>query len=48
MSEILFAAEVAFCSLNRSMAEEELNLLDLAAVCVAQLRTSSTVMPHAA
>jgi hypothetical protein len=38
MPEILFAAEVAFCSLNRSMAEQELNLLDLTAVRVAQLR----------
>ena len=38
MAEILFAAELAFSSLNRGVAQQELNLLDLAAVCVAQLR----------
>jgi hypothetical protein len=32
---------ITFRSLHRGMAEQELNLLDLAAVCVAQLRTSS-------
>jgi hypothetical protein len=27
MSEILFAAEIAFCGLNRCVAQQELNLL---------------------
>jgi hypothetical protein len=38
MSQILFAPEVAFRSLNGSVAQQELNLLDLAAVRVAQFR----------
>jgi hypothetical protein len=38
--EILLTAEVAFRGLNRCMPQQELNLLDLAAVAVAQLRTS--------
>src|SRR5215472_15530765 len=40
MSEILFAAEIAFCGLDRCMSEQELNLLKLTATVVAQLRTS--------
>ena len=31
MSEILFAAEIAFCRLNRCVAQQELNLLKFAA-----------------
>src|SRR5215469_10667552 len=42
MSEILFAAEIAFCRLNRSMSQQELNLLDLATTAVTQLRTRSS------
>jgi hypothetical protein len=38
MSQILFAAEIAFRSLDRCMPEQELNLLQLAAAIVAQLR----------
>jgi hypothetical protein len=41
MSEILFAAEIAFRRLNRCMAQQELNLLQLATARVAQLRTGS-------
>ena len=41
MSEILFAAEIAFCRLDRGMPQQELNLLQLAATRVAQLRTGS-------
>ena len=41
MSEILFAAEIAFRRLDRCMAQQELNLLQLAAARVAQLRTGS-------
>ena len=37
MPEILLTPEVAFRGLNRGMAQQELNLLDLAAVAVAQL-----------
>jgi hypothetical protein len=33
--EILFAAEIAFCSLYRRMTQQELNLLQLAAAGVA-------------
>jgi hypothetical protein len=36
MSEILFATEVAFGRLYRRMSQEELNLLKLAAVTVAE------------
>jgi len=41
MSEILLAAEIAFGCLHRCMAQQELNLLQLAAARVAQLRTGS-------
>ncbi len=42
MSEILFAAEIAFCRLNRGMPQQELDLLQLATVRVAELRTGPT------
>ena len=38
MPQILFAAEIAFCCLNRCMAQQELNLLQLTAAIVAKLR----------
>ncbi len=38
VTEVLLAAEVALCGLNRSVAKQELNLLDLTAVRMAQLR----------
>jgi len=41
MPEILFAAEIAFRRLDRCMPQQELNLLQLAAIAVAQLRTGS-------
>jgi len=41
MSEILFAAEIAFRRLHGYMPQQELNLLQLSAVRVAQLRTGS-------
>ena len=41
MSEILFAAEIAFRRLDRCMPQQELNLLQLATAAVAQLRTGS-------
>src|SRR5258705_1781588 len=41
MSEILFAAEIAFRRLHGHMPQQELNLLKLSAVRVAQLRTGS-------
>ena len=41
MSEILFAAEIAFRRLHGYMPQQELNLLKLSAVRVAQLRTGS-------
>jgi hypothetical protein len=41
MSEILFAAEIAFRRLHGYMTQQELNLLKLSAVRVAQLRTGS-------
>jgi len=41
MAEILLAAEVAFRGLDRCMPEQELNLLQLTATVVAQLRTGS-------
>src|SRR5579859_2820708 len=41
MSEILLAAEIAFGCLHRCMAQQELNLLQLATARVAQLRTGS-------
>ena len=42
MSEILFAAEIAFRRLHGYMPQQELNLLQLSAVRVAQLRTGSS------
>ena len=48
MSEILFATEIAFRCLDGCMPQQELNLLQLATVTVAQLRTGSPLMPHAA
>jgi hypothetical protein len=48
MTEILFAAEIAFRRLHRCMPQQELNLLQLATARVAQLRTGPTLMPHAA
>jgi hypothetical protein len=39
MSQILFAAEIAFRRLDGCMAQQELNLLQLATARVAQLRT---------
>ena len=41
MPEILLAAEIAFRCLHRCMPQQELNLLQLAAARVAQLRTGS-------
>ena len=41
MSEILFAAEIAFRRLDGCMPQQELNLLQLATAAVAQLTTNS-------
>src|SRR5713226_8665818 len=41
MSEILFAAEIAFRCLDGCMPQQELNLLQLATARVAQLRAGS-------
>jgi hypothetical protein len=41
MSEILFAAEIAFRCLDGCMPQQELNLLQLATAAVAQLRAGS-------
>src|SRR5260370_41825685 len=41
MSKILFAAQIAFRRLHGYMPQQELNLLKLSAVRVAQLRTGS-------
>jgi hypothetical protein len=38
VSEVLFAPEVAFRCLHRRMAQQKLNLLDLATIGVAKLR----------
>jgi hypothetical protein len=38
VSEILFAAEIAFCRLNRCVAQQELNLLQFTAAIVAEFR----------
>src|ERR1035438_878548 len=43
--EVLFAAEVSFRGLHRCMAEQELNLLNLASIGMAQLRAGA---PHSA
>ena len=48
MSEILFAAEIAFRRLDGCMAQQELNLLQLATAVMTQLRTGPPLMPHAA
>lgn len=41
MPEILFAAEIVFCGLDRCMTEQELNLLQLTTTVVTQLRAGS-------
>jgi len=41
VTEILFATEIAFRCLHRCVAQQELNLLQLASAAVAQLRTGS-------
>src|SRR5580692_7859307 len=38
VSEILFAAEIAFCRLNRCVAQQELNLLQFTAAIMAEFR----------
>jgi len=38
MPQILFAAEIAFCRLDRCMPQKKLDLLQFATACVAQLR----------
>jgi hypothetical protein len=38
VSEILFAAEIAFCRLNGCVAQQELNLLQFTAAIVAEFR----------
>ncbi len=48
MSEILFAAEIAFRGLDGYMPQQELNLLQLATARVAQLRAGSALMPRSA
>jgi hypothetical protein len=48
VSEILFAAEMAFRCLDGCMPQQELNLLQLATATVAQFRAGSPLMPHAA
>ena len=48
MPEILFAAEIALGGLDGCMPKQELNLFKLTAAVMAQLRTGSAVMPHAA
>jgi hypothetical protein len=47
-TQALFAADVALCCLHRRMAEEELNLFQLAAGAVTQSSAASLLMPHAA
>jgi len=41
VSEILFATEIAFCRLDGSMPQQELNLFQLSTARVVQLRTGS-------
>jgi len=41
MPEILFAAEIALCGLDRCVPQQKLNLLQLTAARVAQLGTGS-------
>jgi hypothetical protein len=41
MTEILFAAKIAFRGLDRSVPQQKLNLFKLAASIVAQLRTGA-------
>src|ERR1035438_2396980 len=45
MSEILFAAEIAFRSLDRCVSEQELNLLKLTTAGVAELRQRQPTFP---
>jgi hypothetical protein len=47
-SELLFAAEVMFRRLDRDVAEQELDLVELAAGQMTEPGTRSPVMPRAA
>jgi hypothetical protein len=44
----LFAAEIPFGSLHRSISEQELDLLQLTSCRVAELCARAPIMPHAA
>ena len=48
MPQILFAAEIAFRRLHRCMAQQELDLLQLATATVAELGTGPAPMPNKA
>jgi hypothetical protein len=47
-SEPLLASEVAFGSLHRNVAQQKLDLLQFPTSGVAETRTGTTLMPHAA
>jgi hypothetical protein len=44
----LLTAQVAFCRLDRNVAQQELNLLQFTASLMAQTGACAPVMPHAA
>jgi hypothetical protein len=44
----LFTAQVAFCRLDRNVAQQKLNLLQFTASLMAQAGACASVMPHAA
>ena len=48
LSESLCAAQVPLGGLDGHVAEQKLNLLQLAACCVAETSTCATLMPNAA
>ena len=48
MSQILFAAEIAFRGLDRCMPQQKLNLLQFTTAVVTQFRAGPPLMPHAA
>jgi hypothetical protein len=48
MNKILFRAQIPFRRLHRCVAQQQLNLLQLATGGAAHLRATATTMPHAA
>ncbi len=47
-AQLLVCTQISFCRLNGSMAEQKLNLLQVATTLAAELGAGAALMPHAA